>query len=48
VRYAAALAAGGNSVSEPAQQRWNAFVAQVADPDGHLWMIVVEPPDCAD
>jgi catechol 2,3-dioxygenase-like lactoylglutathione lyase family enzyme len=22
-----------------------AFAAQVADPDGHLWMILVTPPD---
>src|SRR6478752_4716925 len=47
-RYAAALAAGGTSVYEPAQQGWNAFAAQVDDPDGHLWMIVVQPADWAD
>ena len=47
VRYAAALAAGGTSVYEPAQQDWNAFAAQVEDPDGHLWMILVQPPDWA-
>lgn len=46
--YHAALAAGGTSVYEPAQQEWNAFAAQVTDPDGHLWMILVEPPDWAD
>src|SRR4029453_14663274 len=43
-RYKAALAAGGTSVYEPSQQEWNAFAAQVADPDGHLWMILVRPP----
>jgi uncharacterized glyoxalase superfamily protein PhnB len=48
VRYAAALAAGGTSVYEPAQQDWNAFAAQVDDPDGHLWMILVQPTDWAD
>ena len=47
-RYTAALAAGGTSVYEPAQQDWNAFAAQVGDPDGHLWMILVQPPDWAD
>jgi uncharacterized glyoxalase superfamily protein PhnB len=26
---------------------WGAFAAQVADPDGHLWMILV-PPDRTD
>ena len=44
-RYAAALAAGGSSVYEPALQHWNAFAAQVGDPDGHLWMILVQPSD---
>ncbi len=47
-RYDAALTAGGASVYEPAPQRWNAFAAQVTDPDGHLWMILVQPPDWAD
>ena len=28
-----------------AQQDWNAFAAQIQDPDGHLWMILVQPPD---
>ena len=44
-RFEAALAAGGTTVSEPAQQGWNVFAAQVADPDGHLWMMLVAPPD---
>lgn len=47
-RFSAAIAAGGTSVYEPAQQDWNAFAAQVEDPDGHLWMILVEPADWAD
>jgi predicted lactoylglutathione lyase len=47
-RYEAALAAGGTSVYEPVQQGWNAFAAQVADPDGHLWMLLVVPPDWTD
>ena len=46
-RYAAALASGGSSLYEPAQQDWDAFAAQVADPDGHVWMILVRPPDWA-
>lgn len=46
-RFDAALAAGGTCVYEPAQQPWNAFAAQVADPDGHLWMILVRPDDWA-
>ena len=47
-RYAAALASGGASIYEPAQQDWNAFAAQVEDPDGHVWMILVQPPDWAE
>lgn len=47
-RYDKALGAGGTSVYEPAQQNWNAFAAQVSDPDGHLWMILVQPSDWAD
>ena len=43
-RFEAALAAGGSVVYEPSQRQWGAFAAQVADPDGHLWMILV-PPD---
>jgi predicted lactoylglutathione lyase len=46
-RYDAAVAAGATSVYEPSQQEWNAFAAQVADPDGHLWMILVRPSDSA-
>jgi uncharacterized protein len=46
-RYVAALAAGGSSLYEPAQQDWNAFAAQVEDPDGHVWMILVQPSDWA-
>ena len=45
VRYETALAAGGTTVSEPSQREWGAFAAQVADPDGHLWMILIIPPD---
>ena len=47
-RYEAAVAAGATTVYEPSQQEWNGFAAQVADPDGHLWMILVRPPDWAD
>ena len=46
-RYEAAVAAGAITVYEPSQQEWNAFAAQVADPDGHLWMILVRPSDWA-
>jgi uncharacterized glyoxalase superfamily protein PhnB len=42
-RYEAALVAGGSGVYEPSQRQWGAFAAQVADPDGHLWMILVPP-----
>ncbi len=45
-RYEDALGAGGSVVYEPSQQQWGAFAAQVADPDEHLWMILV-PPDWA-
>ena len=41
-------AAGGTSLYEPAQQDWNAFAAQVEDPDGHVWMILVQAPDWVD
>ncbi len=34
-----------NPVYEPSQQEWNAFAAQVVDPDGHLWMIMARPND---
>jgi uncharacterized glyoxalase superfamily protein PhnB len=46
--YEAALAAGGTTVHEPSQLEWGAFAAQVADPDGHLWMILVSPTDWTD
>ena len=44
-RYEAALAAGGTTIYGPSQRKWGAFAAQVADPDGHLWMILVSPSD---
>jgi len=44
-RYEAALAAGGTTIYAPSQREWGAFAAQVADPDGHLWMILVSPSD---
>ena len=44
-RYEAAFAAGGTTVYEPSKREWGAFAAQVADPDGHLWMILVTPSD---
>jgi catechol 2,3-dioxygenase-like lactoylglutathione lyase family enzyme len=47
VRYEAALAAGGTTVYEPSRQEWGSFAAQVADPDGHLWMVLVRPDDWA-
>ncbi len=43
-RYEAAITAGGTTVHEPSHRPWGAFAAQVADPDGHLWMVLV-PPD---
>ena len=46
-RFQAALGAGGTSISAPSQQEWGAFTAQVGDPDGHLWMILVAPSDWA-
>jgi uncharacterized glyoxalase superfamily protein PhnB len=44
-RHQGAVGAGGTSVYEPSQREWGAFAAQVADPDGHLWMILLAPPD---
>ena len=46
-RHNAAVAAGGTSVYEPAHQHWGAFAAQVHDPDGHLWMLLLQPSDWA-
>jgi uncharacterized glyoxalase superfamily protein PhnB len=46
-RYEAAVKAGGTSIYEASQQEWGAFAAQVADPDGHLWMILISPSDWA-
>lgn len=47
-RYETALAAGGTSVSGPSQREWGAFAAQLTDPDGHRWMLLVRPEDWAD
>jgi len=47
VRNDPALAAGDTTVYEPSLREWGAFAAQVADPDGHLWMILVPPHDSA-
>ena len=44
-RYQAALAAGGTAIYEPSTRDWGAFAAQVADPDGHLWMMLVARSD---
>lgn len=44
-RYESAVAAGGTTIFEPSLREWGAFAAQIADPDGHLWMILVKPPD---
>ena len=44
-RHDAALAAGGTAIFEPSPREWGAFASQIADPDGHLWMILVRPPD---
>lgn len=46
-RYEAALAAGGTTISAPSRTEWGAFAGQVADPDGHVWMILVSPADWA-
>src|SRR5215207_8905309 len=40
-RYRSAVDAGGTSVYAPSQREWGAFSAQVVDPDGHLWMILL-------
>jgi predicted lactoylglutathione lyase len=44
-RYDAAVAAGATSVHQPGHREWGAFAAQITDPDGHLWMILVRPDD---
>ncbi|WBB78330.1 VOC family protein [Micromonospora sp. WMMD882] len=39
-----ARTAGAAVVTEPARQPWG-FSAALADPDGHLWLLTVEPTD---
>ena len=41
--YAAALAAGATSVSEPTEREWGGVSACVADPDGFRWDFVFNP-----
>ena len=41
--YAAALAAGATSVTEPAEREWGGWSACVADPDGFRWDFVHNP-----
>lgn len=41
--YAAALAAGGTSVSAPSVRAWGGVSACVADPDGFRWDFVHNP-----
>ncbi len=42
-RCARAEAAGATVVSAPARQPWG-YVATIADPDGHLWQLIADPP----
>ncbi|GAB3079533.1 VOC family protein [Intrasporangium mesophilum] len=42
-RYAAALAAGATTVTEPAEREWGGWSACVADPDGFRWDFVHNP-----
>lgn len=41
--YAAGLAAGATSVTEPAEREWGGVSACVADPDGFRWDFVWNP-----
>lgn len=41
--YAAGLAAGASSVTEPAEREWGGVSACVADPDGFRWDFVWNP-----
>ena len=41
--YAAALAAGATTVSEPQEREWGGVSACVADPDGFRWDFVFNP-----
>jgi catechol 2,3-dioxygenase-like lactoylglutathione lyase family enzyme len=41
--YAAGLAAGASSVTEPAERDWGGVSACVADPDGFRWDFVYNP-----
>ena len=41
--FAAALAAGGTSLSAPGAMHWGGYSAYWADPDGHVWEYAFNP-----
>jgi len=42
-RFAAALAAGGTELKRPVKAEWGGYSGYVADPDGHVWELAVNP-----
>ncbi|WP_062378514.1 VOC family protein [Demequina pelophila] len=41
--YAAALAAGATSLKAPEKVFWGGYSGYVADPDGHVWELAMNP-----
>jgi len=42
-RFAAALAAGATALKAPEKAEWGGYSGYVADPDGHVWELAVNP-----
>ena len=42
-RFEAALAAGATELKRPVAADWGGYSGYVADPDGHVWEIAVNP-----
>ena len=42
-RFRAALAAGATMVKRPEQPAWGGYSGYIADPDGHVWELAVNP-----
>lgn len=42
-RFTAALAAGGTPLKAPEKAFWGGYSGYVADPDGHVWELAVNP-----
>lgn len=42
-RFEAALAAGATELKRPVKAEWGGYSGYVADPDGHVWELAVNP-----